>query len=203
MKKFHLFHVIFDEYVKLDKAYEYPEPAFRRCHNKECNKFTRFKKHGFYKRYCINKGFSGLISVRRYICPHCKSATISYLPNFCLPQFCYALEIIWKCVLADFSREGTIKACLAKLSLELGTDISRQLLNFYRKRFMSNIQLICLGLRQLNPSILLPSLDTEIKEKAKIVLDLMKNWPGQVNMLSQEFFEKNDKTIFAPNHKLF
>jgi len=71
----------------------FPELA-QRCPFKDCALPVNLKKHGFYTRYYISKTFTGIIYIRRYICPVC-GRTISMLPMFCLPKFQYSgLDII-------------------------------------------------------------------------------------------------------------
>lgn len=200
----HMFSIKKDirEYISLGKAYDFPEAPLRRCHNKNCNKIVRYRKHGFYERYFVCSYYDGRIAVRRYICPEC-GCTISVLPNYCLPNYIYSLKHIFEYIFRAFYRKGTLTACLEEANREFGLNISRQLLYHYRRKLIDSLELIKVGLRRLDPRIELPNENLTKNEKAKKVLDTMKNWPGPVNIFSQEFFEKNNKTIFATKYNLF
>lgn len=193
--------VIIEEYIRLGKAYNFPNAPFCRCPNNKCNKLVQYKKHGFYERCFVCSFFDGRIVVRRYICPVC-GHTISFLPNFCLPRFIYALEHIFEYTYRAFHRRGTLQSCLEELNMETGLSISRQLLYRYRKRMLNTLSLLKLGIRQMDQTVEFPDeCETEI-EKAKRVLNIVKEWPGPANSFSQQFFEKNNKTIFAPTCNL-
>ena len=194
MQQLFTMKVIFEEYVKLNKAYPFPEAPFRRCHNPKCNRLVKYKKHGFYERYFSCNFFDGKIVIRRYICPEC-GHTISIMPNFCLPRYINALDHIFGYILNVFNRKGTIKSCLEKLNKESGMNISRQLMYHYTKRFMDNLTFIQAGIRQLSLTVQLPSVEMDKKEKTRKVLDIVKNWPCKINSFSQQFFDKNTKTF--------
>lgn len=193
--------VIMEEYIRLGRAYEFPSAPFCRCHNPNCNKLVQYRKHGFYERCLVCSFYDGKIVVRRYICPICRH-TISFLPNFCLPRFIYAMEHIFEYTYRAFHKRGTLQACLEELNLESGLNISRQLLYRYRKRILETLNFLKVGIRQLDQAIALPD-DKEVDiEKAKTVLSIVKRWPGPPNEFSQQFFDKNNKTIFTPNFNL-
>ena len=48
----------------------YPEPP-QRCPFKNCALPVKLRKHGYYTRYFVSKTFSGILYIRRYICPFC------------------------------------------------------------------------------------------------------------------------------------
>ncbi|WP_028309328.1 hypothetical protein [Desulfitibacter alkalitolerans] len=186
-----------EEYVKKGKDYPFPLPPFRRCHNQDCNKVVKFKKHGFYQRHLITNIFRDKIFIRRYICPLC-GHTISYLPSFCLPRFVHGLKEILLYIEKAFLRRGTLKACLDKLnSINDGLNLSRQLVYHYMKRFMQNLSLIQTGLRQLNPGLELPKATLSAKERAKKLVVMMKDDPDQENSFSQKFYETTNKTFLT------
>lgn len=66
----------------------FPNPP-QRCPYKGCTLPVKLKKHGYYTRYFICKNYTGILYIRRYICPVC-GRTISMLPVFCLPKFQYS-----------------------------------------------------------------------------------------------------------------
>jgi len=57
-----------------------------RCPFKDCSMPVKLKKHGYYKRFFISKNFTGVLYIRRYICPIC-GRTVSFLPYFCISHF--------------------------------------------------------------------------------------------------------------------
>lgn len=187
---------IFSEYLRLGREYGFPPAPHRRCHNPKCNKLVHYRKHGFYERYFVSSFFDGKIVIRRYICPIC-GHTISYMPDFCHPRYLHALEHIFDYTFEAYHRQGTLKACLAALNLKTGLNISRQLLYYYRKRFLENLKFIQHGMRQINVETALADNDMAEIEKAKIVLGAVRNWPDPLNLFSQQFLDKNTKTIFA------
>jgi hypothetical protein len=201
MQQLFTMRVISEEYIRLNKAFSFPKAPFRRCHNPKCSRLVQFKKHGFYERYFLSSFFDGKIVIRRYICPEC-GHTISVMPDFCLPRYINALEIIFQYILRVFNRKGSIIACLEELNKEYGFNISRQLLYNYRKRFMDNLTFIQTGIRQMSQTIELPDLEMDKKEKARKVLDIVKNWPWQINSFSQQFFYKNAKTFLKKTFNL-
>lgn len=188
--------LIFSEYLRLGRKYDFPPPPFRRCHNSKCNKLVQFRKHGFYERYFVGSVFDGKIVIRRYICPIC-GHTISIMPNFCLPRYLHALENIFQYTFEAYHRLGTLKACLNALNIKTGLNISRQLLYHYRKRLLENLTFIQHGIRQLDTEVGFGDNELVEIEKAKKVLGIVRNWPGPLNLFSQQFLEKNTKTIFA------
>ncbi|HEY5563786.1 MAG TPA: hypothetical protein VIK72_18870 [Clostridiaceae bacterium] len=170
-------------------------------HNHKCNKLVQFRKNGFYERYFSSSCFDGKIVIRRYICPLC-GHTISVMPSFCMPKYINALENIFEYICSVFHRYGTIKECLEELNMNSGMNISRQLLYHYRKRFKENLTFIQAGIRRLNPEAEMPDIQLESNKKAREVLDIVKNWPWQINSFSQQFFEKNTKTFLTKQFNL-
>ena len=193
--------VIFCEYLRLGRKYDFPPAPIKRCHNPRCNKLVQFRKHGFYERYYISNIYDGKIVIRRYICPIC-GHTISIMPDFCLPKYLHGLEQIFEYTFEAYHRVGTLRACLEALNIKIGLNISRQLLYYYRKRFLENLTFIQHGIRQLDVEIGFADNEMTKIEKAKKVLCVVRNWPGPLNLFSQQFLSKNTKTIFAPNYNL-
>lgn len=184
-----------EKYVELGKNYPFPPPPIRRCH--QCNKTVQYKKHGFYKRYLITTFFKDKIFIRRYICPLCLH-TISYLPNFSLPRFIYAAEHIFTYIYNTFLHTGTLKSCLDKLNaLHKGLNISRQVIYHYKKRFVKNLKLIQMGLRQINPQVKLPDEKFNESERAKMLLSAIKDTPDQERSFTQKFYQSTNKTYLA------
>jgi len=186
-----------NEYIEKGKEYQFPAPPLRRCSNHDCNKLVQFKKHGFYQRHLITNTFRDKIFIRRYICPLC-GHTISYLPNFCLSRFVHGLKEILLYIEKAFMRKGTLKAYLDKLNrINEGLNLSRQLVYHYRKRFKQNLNLIQTGLRQMNPELELPETNLLAKERAKMLLVIIKENLDRVDSFSQKFYENTNKTILT------
>jgi len=187
----------FDEYISLGKKFPFPAAPMKRCHNLACKKIVQYKKHGFYDRYFISVVYRAKIFIRRYICPIC-GHTISYLPHFCLPGFIHALEHVFGYIYAVFWRDGTIKSALDKLSVNNpGLDLSRQLVYHYRKRFLNNLSLIQNTLRLVYKGIKLPEESLKKEERAKKLLDIVKNGSTTIHSFSQEFHKETTKTFLA------
>ncbi|MCD5413449.1 MAG: hypothetical protein LR001_00375 [Clostridiales bacterium] len=184
-----------EEYVEKGRKYQFPPPPFESCHN--CKKMVRFGKHGFYDRYSILETFSGNVVCRRYICPLC-NRTISYLPSFCLPGFTYGVKEIWRCLKEIILSYGTLKACLNKLNdIYVRLNISRQLAYHYKKRFMKNLILIQIVLRQMNSRIELPEENVSLRERAKKLVEIIRESPKAICSISQEFYALSNKTFLT------
>lgn len=91
-------------------------------------------KHGFYWRNAVFLGWELRIPIRRYKCSSCHQ-TVSILPDFLLPNFQHGLAFIIK-ALHDFFTRGKRTIC-------------RQLLQFYRRRFLKNLNRIQAFFRDL------------------------------------------------------
>jgi len=186
-----------EEYISQGKLFPFPPAPKKRCHNPSCNRIVQFKKHGFYCRYFISTVYKAKIYIRRYICPIC-GCTISYLPHFCLPGFIHALEHIFGYIHAIYWRSGSIKAALEEQNIKNpGLDLSRQLVYHYRKRFINNISLMENGLRLVYKGVQLPEENLCKEERAKRLLDIVKNGPTTIHSFSQQFHQETNKTFLA------
>lgn len=186
-----------EEYASQGKNYCFPPAPLKRCHNPKCNKIVQYKKHGFYDRYLISIVYRSKILIRRYICPLC-GCTLSYLPHFCLPGFIHALEHIFEYIYYIFYRSGTLNSTLSGLNKSnSGLEISRQLAYHYRKRFLNNLLFIQNTLRTVYKNVELPDENLKKEERAKKVLDIVKNGPITIHMFSQEFHIGTHKTFLT------
>ncbi|OPZ89208.1 MAG: hypothetical protein BWY74_02824 [Firmicutes bacterium ADurb.Bin419] len=175
----------FETYIKSGKKYNFPSPEIRRCHN--CNKPVHFKKHGFYQRYLVTIDYSGLIVIRRYICPLC-GCTISYIPDVCMPGFVFSTELIFQALYAYF-----------KLIRNTAKELSRQLIRYYRVRLISKTAAISAALRQILPNARLPDKSLSGKEKSRMVLLLIKSSEININDISHRFYDISGKAILQKN----
>jgi len=183
------------KYVRLGRHYSFPSSPIKRCHNSKCNKMVKFKKHGFYERYFYSKEYKGQILIRRYICPLYRS-TISYIPHFCLSRFINALNHIFKYLYKSFYRKGTINSLIKHLNRKHDLQFSRQILYYYRKKFVENIDMIQNGIRQVIHGVKLPDEKFEKTEKARNVLAII-NEHSNIHSFSQKYHQANTKIFLA------
>jgi hypothetical protein len=184
------------EYIKLSRNYSFPSPPIKRCHNPECNRIVHFRKHGFYERYFYSREYRGKIVIRRYICPLC-GHTISYIPHFCLPGFINSVKHIFEYVYNSFYRKGSIDSVIEQLNLKHGIQFSRQILYYYRKKFIKNIDVIQNGIRQIIKGVKLPDKSVEDEEKARNVLAIVAGEYPDIHLFSQKYYQATAKTFLA------
>lgn len=140
-----------------------------RCPFTDCSMSVKLKKHGYYSRYFISKAYSGIIYIRRYICPVC-GRTVSMLPMFCLQGFEYSgidiINILHEFYQGDISLNKLIERIKADLP-----SIERRHLNYYRKRIVKNRQLIQYGLNLISPEFIFAGTIPENQKWVKIFLE--------------------------------
>ncbi|SES71539.1 DUF6431 domain-containing protein [Anaerobranca gottschalkii] len=122
MQYIHDFKISIKTYCENNIHNDYPE--FNIC--PMCKAHVNLEKKGFYKRYAITLHNIYQIKIRRYYCPCCKK-TLSILPSFLLPRYQYSLEVIMECL------EILI------LNKKQHVPFYRQLMFFYKKRFLKNL----------------------------------------------------------------
>jgi len=66
---------------------------YRPDHCPQCAAAQPLRGHGCYRRTLVDRGFDGIIRVRRYLCCYCKR-TVSLLPVFALPWLRFGLTVI-------------------------------------------------------------------------------------------------------------
>jgi len=126
----------------------FPPPPDK-CPFGNCKVPVRLKKHGFYLRYHISLDFSGIIFIRRYICPVC-GRTVSFLPMFALQKFTYSAVDILE-ILFDFYSSGLSLSKFEHIAARRFTSMTRRHVNFYRKRLVRNRRLIQYVLNLIYP----------------------------------------------------
>lgn len=126
-----------------------------------CNSQQRLKRHGFYERNAIEAGMEYRIPICRMICPNpnCKK-TFSILPDFLLPYFQHTMEVVLQTLLQYWT-------CLIHI-------LNRQLVWFYRKRFIVNSKTVEVFLREEGRREAFP--EDKIK-KAIMLLNVIKTLP--------------------------
>ena len=146
----------------------FPSPP-ERCPFKDCSMPVKLKKHGYYTRFFISKLFTGILYIRRYICPIC-GRTVSMLPMFCLQGFQYSgIDIIN--ILYEFYLDGlSLKKLIEKINADLPS-MERRHINYYRKRIIKNRQLIQYGLNLISPEFILAGAIPENQKWVKTFLE--------------------------------
>lgn len=129
-------------YQSMGKTFPFPDLSKTICTH--CKK-KHLRRHGFYKRYLIDKSFEGLILVPRYICHEC-GKTLSMLPWFCHPKRTYSMDFIHRSLLDFFNWNRKITSFIRNFTFTYGIPLSRQLLYQYRKRFLKNCNRILMEL---------------------------------------------------------
>ncbi|NLP35146.1 hypothetical protein [Schnuerera ultunensis] len=142
-----------------------------RCPFKDCSMPVKLRKHGYYKRFFISKSFSGILYVRRYICPIC-GRTVSMLPVFCLQYFQYsALDILN--ILCELYLSGIPLNRLVKKIKQDFPFIERRTINYYRKRIILNRKLIQYGLNLISPEFIFVGAIPENQDWVKTFLGIV------------------------------
>lgn len=152
-----------------NKRSEIFPPAPVRCPFKDCSMPVKLKKHGYYSRFFISRAFTGVIYIRRYICPVC-GRTVSMVPVFCLQRFQYSgVDIIN--ILHEFYQGGmSLRKLIEKIKPDLPS-LDRRHINYYRKRIIQNRQLIQYGLNLMSPGFIFAGTIPENQMWVKTFLD--------------------------------
>lgn len=181
-------------YHSMGKHYPYPDLTHTLCPH--CRK-NHLRRHGFYPRYLIAKGFEGNILVRRFICPEC-GKTVSLLPWFCHPKRTYSMDFIHHSLCGFFNWSGTITSFIQSFCKSYGTSLSRQLLYQYRKRILKNCNRILMELvykfRLHNPVSNSPDNEKRVKD-ALNQIETMVTSPYPVSM---DMFSHGSRTYLTP-----
>ncbi|WP_459907550.1 DUF6431 domain-containing protein [Desulfotomaculum defluvii] len=176
------------DYFNAGKTYSFPRPET--CLHPDCRIPIPPRPYGYYIRNVISINFNERIMIRRYLCPRC-GHTFSYLPSFCLPYYQYTLALIWANLICQvFNIVSFLKSLMASV------DWQRQHLQFYRRRFKSNLNFIQVVLRHLMPEVKLPD-EIEEKEKAKRVLNIAISGFNTIQAFSTRFFSQCNSSFMA------
>lgn len=144
MQIVHAFHIPPQEYYIKGKNNDFPSIDVCPC----CLYPKVLPRHGFYWRDAIFHAAQFRIPILRLKCPSCKK-TISLLPDFLLPHYQYSLEYIIE----------TLKEFFFKRK----TKVYYQLLQFYRQRFLQNLNRIEAFFRDQGYRGIIPEKDKAIK----------------------------------------
>lgn len=180
------------EYAEKGRAYPFPEPPI--C---PCCKRSKPHKHGFYERFCLDGYISVRILVRRYYCRSCR-ATISFLPDFCVPKFQYSLSVLWRILYLRFEKKHSLRECTKILLHELPElEWLPQRISFYAKRFLDNLPWLESVLRSVFPRM---RLDLSKEKRAKKVLAIVRSNANRIQNLARLFYEQCHRSFLAPLH---
>ena len=143
--------------------------APNKCPFADCNMPIELKKHGYYTRFFISKDFSGILYIRRYICPVC-GRTVSMLPMFCLQYFQYsAIDILN--ILYEFYVSGISLESLIRRNKSAFPYLERRHINYYRKRILMNRRFIQYGLNLISPEFIFAGTIPESQKWVKTFLE--------------------------------
>jgi len=144
MQLIHAFNISPREYSERGKKNDFPRLSICPC----CSYPATLPRHGFYWRNALFHKYQLRIPIVRLKCPSC-GKTISLLPDFLLPHFQYSLEYILEAVRQFFAKSKTT--------------VYYQLLQFYRYRFLLNLNRIEAFFRDQGYRGLIPEKDKAIK----------------------------------------
>jgi transposase-like protein len=145
------FNITLENYVQRGIHNEFPE--MEQCPH--CKARTRLRRHGFYFRNAVEEERTYRIPICRLQCSSCRK-TVSLLPDFLLPYYQHTLQ--------------TVMTRLKEKLIEGKTGGAHQLIQFYLKRFMSQLTYVEMffrdqGWREYSPP--------GIKEKAIRLLKMI------------------------------
>ena len=170
----------------------FPE-APEKCPHKGCHKPIKLKKHGFYGRNIISDEYTGLIYIRRYICPIC-GRTLSMLPMFCLPYYQYSLVAIVLILCRIFCDLKSLSGIIRE-NHNTYPALERRHLRLYKQRFEGNRSLIDYGINNVSPGGIQTRSRLEIHVWAKEILDEMVKTPPSI--FNQKFHQETNKSFMS------
>ena len=153
MQIIHSFHITPREYFKRGKNNDFPRIDVCPC----CSHPSTLPRHGFYWRNALFRRQEFRIPILRLKCNSCEK-TISLLPDFLLPCFQYSLKFIL--------------GALRRFFLGRKNTTNYQLLQFYRQRFLKNLNRIEVFFRDQGYRGIVPE-----KQRAIKLLELIGAFP--------------------------
>ena len=132
-----------------------------RCPHKDCHMPVKLKKHGYYRRYLILRGFEGYIRIRRYRCPVC-GRTVSMLPSLCVPGFQYGADVIIGAARAAYQC-GSVRRAVLEWNQQL-PQITRRHMQYYLSRLRKNRVVMQFALNEMSSAFI--RLGTIAEDKA-------------------------------------
>lgn len=138
-------------------------------------------KHGYYYRNILDDDFETSIRIPRFYCKCCRH-TLSLLPVFCVPHFQYSARFILAALNTIFT------GFIHKLA-----DKFKALLRFYKRRFLKNIKLIEMFIRDAGINTVFPEGENERAIKAyQSLISLPRE-----ETLFQRFLKNSNKHFMA------
>lgn len=163
------------------------------CPFKDCLIKVKLRKHGYYQRFFINKTFTGILFIRRYICPIC-GRTVSFMPLFCIPRFQYSgediIDLLYRVYHLGISLSGLIKEFK-----NIIPSITRRHLNYYRRRIGDNRKFIQYALNIMSPEFILTGSIPETPQWIKSFLEKVQSL--QPLAFFENFFNTTGKTFLT------
>jgi hypothetical protein len=144
MQLIHAFNISPEEYYSRGKKNDFPRLDVCPC----CLHPSNLPRHGFYWRNALFRNFHIRIPILRLKCSSC-GKTISFLPDFLLPYFQYSLEYV-------------LEAAKQYIEERKATTYY-QLLQFYRRRFLRNLNRILAFFRDQGYKEIIEEKDKAIK----------------------------------------
>ena len=153
-------------------------PSPDKCPFKDCSMPVKLERHGYYDRFFISRKFTGVLYIRRYICPIC-GRTVSMLPYFCIQNFQYsALDILN--ILYELYHSGISLEKLIRKTNEALPFIQRRHINFYRRRIIRNRKLIQYVLNLISPEFIFTGNIPENQVWVKMFLEVVRGLHAHV-----------------------
>lgn len=183
------------DYHRSGKSFCFPDLTMTLCPH--CRK-SHLKKHGFYRRYYISLDFSGILLIRRHICPVC-NRTVSSIPFFCHPRRAYSSDFIISILTRFYNKPSTLAACVNAFFHDYSVECSRQLLYRYRKRFISNLNFLSMELLHV---LKLKNFiyEKEDRKRARQVLSLIHHTAWTPPDVSLWLFQRNGHSYLTRLH---
>jgi hypothetical protein len=112
------------------------------CGCPSCGYQGMLHRHGHYDRNVITLHEHFMYSVQRFKCPSCNK-TYSHLPFVLIPYFIYSFDVIIFCLYSSFSlTQKANEICRFLNSCNKDCFICAQSITFFKKRFLSKINLV-------------------------------------------------------------
>ena len=162
------------EYYRKGVDNEYP--VIDTCQG--CFSRVELLRHGFYWRYAVLLKRSYFIPILRLKCPCCEK-TFSLLPDFLLPFYQTPVKLILECLRRYWA--GQKPAAYY------------QKLQFYRRRFLKNLNLVEAFFREMGCRDKIPR---NIKEKAIKLLEMVRAFP-KAETFARRFHDHFQQSFMA------
>lgn len=178
MQIFTSFAISKEEYERKVLSWEIDKPE--RCST--CGRSNSFYRHGYYYRYVVDSDSESKIPVARFFCTACRHTT-SVIPNFCVPKFQHSAAFILEALKLILNR--TLIAIEERL---------RSLFYFYKKRFMRNLPLCEVFLREEGIREVFPE---DKRKRAIKIYDILTSLPKEAGTPFQRVLKSIGKHFMA------